>query len=454
MPSGDPSRLMRLSIGELGSRLARGTLSAEALVDACLDRIAAQNARVNAFITVLENEARTQARAADREIRGRAYRGPLHGIPISLKDLIDLEGTPTTAASRLRAGHLAGSDAPVVAALRAAGAIVVGKCNLHEFAFGTTSDESAFGPVRHPADLSRSPGGSSGGSAVAVAAGMSCASIGTDTGGSIRIPAAACGVVGLKPTFGEISAEGVVPLARSLDHVGPLARNVADVWLVYHAMLGAPAPPPAPAPGLRLAIPRPYFLDLLDPAVARRFDEAIDRLRCAGVSIGEAWVPHGCDAAPIYLHTSLAEAAAYHADALERAPGAYSPGVRLRLELGRYVLAEDYVRAQHGRDCLRAEVDAALTGHDALVLPALPIPPPPIGASTVSVGADDQPVRATMLRLTQLFNLTGHPAISLPCGTTEGGLPCGVQLVGHLNRTSDLLRVALACEPFVTPDAR
>ena len=456
MPKSDPLTLMTHSIGELGSRLVQGTLSAERLAGACLDRIAEQNASVNAFITVFDKEAREQARTADREIRSGAYRGPLHGIPISLKDVIDVEGTPTTAASRLRAGHLARADAAVVTRLRDAGAIIVGKCNLHEFAFGTTSDESAFGPVRHPADLTRSPGGSSGGSAVAVATGMSCASIGTDTGGSIRIPAAACGVVGLKPTFGELSCAGVVPLARSLDHVGPLARSVADAWLVYNAMRGTSAPPPPAlsASGLRLAIPRPYFLDLLDRAVSDRFDEAVGRLRRAGVSIGEVSIPHAREAAPVYLHTSLAEAWTYHATALERAPGAYSPGVRRRLELGRYVLAEDYVRAQQGRDVLRAEVDNALADADALVLPALAIPAPPIGASTVKVGTGDQPVRAMMLRLTQLFNLTGHPAISLPCGAADGGLPCGVQLVGRRHGTGDLLRVALASERHITPSER
>ena len=216
----------------------------------------------------------------------------------------------------------------------------------------------------------------------------------------------------------------------------------------------AAVPPVRPASGLRLAIPRPYFFDLLDPAVAGRFDEAIARLRRAGVSITETRIPHA-DAAPsIYLHTSLAEAAAYHAETLERAPGAYQPGVRLRLELGRYVLAEDYVRAQRGRDVLRAEVDAALEQADALVLPTLPIAAPPLGAATVTVGGGDQPVRATMLRLTQLFDLTGHPAISVPGGALEDGMPCGIQLAGRRHRTRELLGVALACEPHLSRGAR
>jgi aspartyl-tRNA(Asn)/glutamyl-tRNA(Gln) amidotransferase subunit A len=445
----DDRALTRLPIAELGGRLAAGELSAEALVAECLERIAALNPSLNAFVTVLDRQAREQARRADCEIRSGAIRGPLHGIPISVKDVIDVEGVPTTAASLVRTGHIAKADAPAVARLRRAGAIIVGKCNLHEFAFGTTSDESAFGPVRNPADLRRSAGGSSGGSAAAVAAGLSCLSIGTDTGGSIRIPAAACGVVGLKPSLGEIPSEGIVPLARSLDHVGPLARRVTDAWLAYEAMRGRTPAIPAvvAAAGLRLGVPRSYFLDLLDLEVAARFNEALARLRRAGAAVAEVDVPHGRDAASIYLHVSLPEAAAYHARTLDRAPDQYSPGVRLRLELGRYVLAEDYVRAQRGRLVLAAEIDDALRGRDALILPTLPIPAPPIGASTVSIDGIEHPIRAVMLRLTQLFDLTGHPAISLPAGTTDSGLPCGVQLVGRCGDTPALLRAAFACEP-------
>src|SRR5207247_5944354 len=197
-------------------------------------------------------------------------RGPLHGVPISVKDLYDIRGTATTAASRVRDGHVAARDAATIAHLRQAGAVFVGKTNLHEFAFGTTNEDSAFGPARNPYDLSRSPGGSSGGSAASVAADMALATIGTDTGGSIRIPAAACGLVGLKPSFGEISTDGVVPLSTTMDHVGPLARTVTHAALVYHALLGDPAAvPPAPLPvhGLRLAVPRPSFCDLLDAEV-------------------------------------------------------------------------------------------------------------------------------------------------------------------------------------------
>jgi aspartyl-tRNA(Asn)/glutamyl-tRNA(Gln) amidotransferase subunit A len=392
------------------------------------------------------------ARGADAELARGDWRGPLHGIPVSLKDLIDVAGVPTTAASRLRAHHRAAADAEVVSRLRAAGAVIVGKCNLHEFAFGTTSEDSAWGPVHHPLDLRRSAGGSSGGSAAAVATGMSTVSVGTDTGGSIRIPAAACGCVGLKPTFGEIPLDGIVPLSRSLDHVGPIARTVNDTWIAYHALAGRPRTEPLHpdnriAPGrVRLGLVRRHFTDMIDAEVRLAFDAELQRLQQAGATVVEAAVPHAADVAAVYLHIQLPEASAYHATALEASPGDYTAPVRLRLELGRYVLAEDYVRAQQGRAVLTAEVEAALAGVDALILPALPIPAPVLGATSVTVGHRSEPVRALMLRQTQLFDLTGHPALTIPCERSAGGLPCGWQLVGRRHATPDLLRLAYSLE--------
>jgi aspartyl-tRNA(Asn)/glutamyl-tRNA(Gln) amidotransferase subunit A len=442
------------TIAELAPRIARGALTAEALTQSCLDAIAAHG-QLNAFITVLGDSALAQARAADREIAGGRCRGPLHGIPISVKDLIDLEGVPTTAASRVRIGHVASKDAPVIARLRQAGAVFVGKTNLHEFAFGVTSEDSAFGPARNPHDPSRSPGGSSGGSAASIVAGMCAASIGTDTGGSIRIPAAACGIVGLKPQRGDLPCAGVVPLSPTLDHGGPMARSVGDARLLFDVMRGAPAGAPQPVSAPRLGLPRRYFLDRLDAEVRRLFDATIARLIDAGCTIEDVDIPHADDIVPIYLHVSLAEAARYHAPALETRPEEYTQPVRLRLELGRYVLAEDYLRALRGRRVLRAEVDAALAGRDGLVLPTLPIPAPPLGAASVPVESGSEPVRAALLRLTQLFNLTGHPSISVPCGTTRDGLPCGCQLVGPHGSTLRLLDLAESLEPHIsTPPGR
>jgi aspartyl-tRNA(Asn)/glutamyl-tRNA(Gln) amidotransferase subunit A len=379
----------------------------------------------------------------------------LHGVPLSLKDLIDLRGTPTTAASRVRDERPAAADAPVVARLRHAGAVFVGKCNLHEFAFGTTNEDSAFGPAHHPLDPSRSPGGSSGGSAVSVAADMAFASIGTDTGGSIRIPAAACGVVGLKPGIGEVDTAGIVPLSGTLDHVGPICRSVEDAAIVYAVLRGAETPaftPRADIRGVRLGVPRDYFFTLLDPQVASAFESAGERLRDAGVALADVSIPHANDIAPIYLHIVLSEAAAYHAKTLESRPQDYTPNVRTRLEMGRYILAEDYVRALRGADVLRREVDQALHGVDALLLPSLAVPAPKLGASTVKVGATEEPVRNITLRLTQLFNISGHPAISIPCGGTVDRLPVGAQLVGAQGRTHELLQLAAGLERYLRPD--
>jgi len=442
------------TITDLARALQARETTSQAVTERCLAEIAEKNPSLNAFIAVLGDESRLQAQQADREIQAGRYRGPLHGVPVSVKDLIDLRSTPTTAGSRVREAHCAQSDAPVVAHLRDAGAVFVGKCNLHEFAFGTTNEDSAFGPARHPVDPSRSPGGSSGGSAVSVAAGMAFASIGTDTGGSIRIPAAACGVVGLKPGHGEVSTVGVVPLSRTLDHVGPLCRSVEDAAIVYDAIRGATpsqAPPRREGRGIRLGVLREYFLSLLDPQVALSFDSACDRLRAAGSMLEEAAIPHANDVAPVYLHIVLAEAAAYHAKTLESRPDQYTRNVRLRLEMGRYILAEDYVRALSGRDVLQREVDAALDGCDALFLPSLAIPAPKLGVETIKVGGADEPVRNITLRLTQLFNVSGHPAITMPCGHTVDRFPVGAQLVGHRGKTRELLQIAAALEPYLSP---
>jgi aspartyl-tRNA(Asn)/glutamyl-tRNA(Gln) amidotransferase subunit A len=442
------------TIAELARALEARRITAEAVTERCLERIAERNPSLNAFITVMGDSARAEAREADREIAAGRRRGPLHGVPISLKDLIDVAGTATTAASRVRQGHVALADATVVARLRAAGAVLIGKTNLHEFAFGTTNEDSAFGPACHPLDPSRSPGGSSGGSAASVLADMAYASIGTDTGGSIRIPSAACGLVGLKPALGEIPTDGIVPLSTTMDHVGPICRSVEDAAIVYDALRGEhaePSTPPPEARGLRLGVLRGYFTAVLDAAVADAFERACARLQDAGVELEDAEVPHAADVPPVYLHIVLAEAAAYHARTLENRADDYTPNVRLRFEMGRYVLAEDYVRAMRGRALLASEVDAALDGRDGLLLPTLPMPAVKIGVSTVRIGAVEETVRNLTLRLTQLFNVTGHPAITMPCGATDDGLPIGAQIAGHRGRTSALLHAARAVEPYAGP---
>jgi len=440
------------TIAELSRALQARELTAETATERCLSAIVERNPSLNAFITVLADAARKQARLADIDIAAGLSRGPLHGVPVSLKDLIDLSGTATTAASRVRQGHMATRDAPIVTCLREAGAVLIGKTNLHEFALGTTNEDSAFGPARHPLDPSRSPGGSSGGSAASVLAGMAYASIGTDTGGSIRIPAAACGLVGLKPTLGEVPTDGLVPLSGTLDHVGPICRSVEDAQILYDVLRGTPAAQgtrPQAARGLRLGVLRGYFMAQLDPQVATGFENGCARLEEAGIELHDVAIPHAGDIAPIYLHIVLSEAAAYHARTLESRADDYTTNVRLRLEMGRYILAEDYVRALRGREVLMHEVDAALDSSDGLLLPSVPIPAHTIGVTSVRLGGSDEPVRNVTLRLTQLFNLTGHPAITVPCGSTSEGLPIGAQIVGYRSRTSALLEVARAIEPHL-----
>jgi aspartyl-tRNA(Asn)/glutamyl-tRNA(Gln) amidotransferase subunit A len=428
-----------------------GALSPVDLVQTCLDRIT-EKAELNAFISVLGDRAIAEARAAEQAIRAGNYRGPLHGIPISVKDLIDVAGVPTTSGSALPAQR-ASADAPIVTRLRSAGAIIIGKTNLHEFAFGTTSDETAFGPVRHPKDPSRSPGGSSGGAAVALVEGMCFGSVGTDTGGSIRIPSAVCGIVGLKPTFGELPCEGIVPLSASLDHVGPMARTVNDVRAMFRAMKGTENETDAQIPaGAKkvFGVPESYFCDRLTPEVREAFERARRSLSAAGHDVvvveigGAAWTPD------VYLHIVLPEASCYHAPTLESHPEGYSPGVRLRLEMGRYILAEDMARALRLREVLTHAVDGALQRCDALLLPTQPIPAPPIGAASIEVDGQSMPTRAAMLRLTQLFNMSGHPAIAIPAGATPDGWPVSIQLVGVRGDTEGLLTTASAVESQIT----
>jgi Asp-tRNA(Asn)/Glu-tRNA(Gln) amidotransferase A subunit family amidase len=421
--------------------------TASDLVEASLDAIAQHNPSTNAFILVDADGARAAAKAVDDERRRGVDRGALHGMPISIKDLIDIAGQPTTAGSRVRAGHIAEHDAPVVQRLREAGAVLIGKTNLHEFALGTTSEDSAFGAVHNPRDLSRSAGGSSGGSAAAVATGMGLASLGSDTGGSIRIPAAACGVVGLKPSIGEVPTDGVVPLSMTFDHVGPLTRSVTDataLWAVLTARRTATLHARAPTDVVLGAL-GDYFTTLLDAEVRAQFGKAVEALRRSGIRLEQRTIPGTDGIVDAYVNVSLAEAAHWHAPTLDSKANEYQPPVRERLERGRTISAVNYLRGLDTCAALRRAVDAALEGCDALVLPSLAIVAPGLGSEKVMMdNGETALVRAAMLRLTQLFNMTGHPAISLPIPT--GGLPVGLQLVGKRGETEALLTIALACE--------
>jgi aspartyl-tRNA(Asn)/glutamyl-tRNA(Gln) amidotransferase subunit A len=436
------------TIAAAAERLRAGTLTARDLVERCLAAIDTYGAATNAFTRVHADQARSAAGDADRQLRAGSDLGPLHGIPISLKDLIDEAGIPNTAGSKSLDDRIPEADAPLVAALRRSGAIVLGRTNLHEFALGTTSDESGFGPVRNPHDLSRSPGGSSGGSGAAVAAGMGLASIGTDTGGSIRIPAAACGVVGLKPSIGDVSTDGIVPLSTTLDHAGPLALSVQDAAWIWQAIAGRPfaTVTARPMDSLVLLRPRGYFDAPVEPAVQDVFEAALDRLAASGASIVDVDVAEAPALGQAYADLALPEAARWHGSRLDERADRYSPTVHARLLYGRTITAVAYIEAQALRERITATCEGLLARHnaDAFVLPTLPVTAPPVGTTEIELDGEKKPVRGVMLKHTQPFNFTGQPAISLPIAAP--GLPIGLQLAGRRAATAALLEVALAVE--------
>ncbi|MEO5897754.1 MAG: amidase [Vicinamibacterales bacterium] len=434
-----------MTIADVAPLIASGEVSPADLVRDCLARIDDRE-HLRAFITVLGDRAIADAEAAGSEIAAGRYRGPLHGIPVSIKDLIAVAGAPTTSGSAVPPLHPA-QDAVVVRRLREAGAIIIGKTNLHEFAFGTTGDETAFGAVHHPLDYTRSAGGSSSGAAVAVVEGMCLASIGTDTGGSIRIPAAACGIVGLKPSYGELPCDGIVPLSTTCDHAGPMTLSVEDARLVFEVLKGhSPSTKSTDGRPLTFGVPSGYLTERLDPEIRETLGRVRRRLASDGHAVLEVEIQDSRWTPDVYLHIVLPEASHYHAPTLESYPSGYSPGVRLRLEMGRYLLAEDYVRAMHLRAQLTARVEDALGRCDVLLLPTLPIVAPLLGSPTVDVDGRPEPVRAATLRLTQLFNLTGHPAIALPAGANSAGLPISMQLVARHSQTERLLTIAASVE--------
>jgi aspartyl-tRNA(Asn)/glutamyl-tRNA(Gln) amidotransferase subunit A len=438
------------TIAEAATALRDGRLTSVELVDASLDAISRHQPQTNAFVTVHRDRARAEARGADLERASGRDRGPLHGIPVSIKDLIDEAGIVTTAGSYVLADRVAPADATIVSRLREAGAVIIGRTNLHEFALGTTSEDSAFGPVHHPRDASRSAGGSSGGSAAAVATGMGLASVGTDTGGSVRIPSAICGLVGLKPTFGEIPTAGVVPLSTTFDHAGPLARTVQDAAWMFHVLAGrAPVTVrAADAATVRLRPLGGYFVMPLDTTVRHAIDAATSRLSAAGMRVLPAVeIENTRGIGPAYTAVALPEAAAWHAPYLEPRADRYTKEVRARIEVGRTVLAVNYLEGLAACRRFQQTVDALLDDCDALLLPAVSITAPPLGGTDLTLDGQTVPIRSAMLKLTQLFNLTGHPAISIP--VASDGFPVGLQLVGRRHETDQLLALAAAVESIL-----
>ncbi len=456
-----PDDLTRLSIAEAGDLLCRRALSPVELTRAYLDRITRLDRDLLAYITVLHDEALAAAGAAEREIARGRYRGPLHGIPIALKDLVLTRGLRTTCGSRILRDWVPNADATVAGRLADAGAILLGKLNLHEFAYGPTGVNPHYGTSRNPWDCHRIPGGSSSGSGVAVAAGLAAGALGTDTGGSVRIPAALCGIVGLKPTYGRVSRAGVIPLAWSLDHVGPMTRTVTDAALLLQVLAGRdPADPSTvaiPVPdyrramqgevrGLRLGVPKDLFFERLDPEVRAAVLAAARSLEGLGAVVEEIPLPKIHHAGPASFAIIASEAMAYHEPYLRTRAAEYGDDVRARLTTGQFVLAHQYLKAQRARQVIRAEMDAALTRVDALLTPTTPIPAPRLEEREITVDGVTQDARWWLIRCTRPINVTGHPALSVPCGVTASGLPIGLQLVGRFFDEASLLLIGHAFE--------
>jgi aspartyl-tRNA(Asn)/glutamyl-tRNA(Gln) amidotransferase subunit A len=429
---------------QVARSLRQRRVSPVELVDAYTRRIEEAGA-LHAYITVPDERARREAQRAERRLAsGEA--GALLGVPITVKDLFATGALRTTAGSRILGDWVPKRDAAVVARLRAAGAIIFGKTNLHEFAYGVTTANPWWGIARNPHDPRRSPGGSSGGSAIAVVAGLCAGALGSDTGGSIRIPASLCGCVGLKPTFGAIPLEGTVPLGWSLDHAGPLARTVDDAAVLFDVLSGRDAPTRrVPTRGLRVGVLRGPIVKNVQPAVARQVDAAARALRRRGLRVRDVRIPEMEWTVATQLVTLRAEASAFHRRWIRTRPRAYGADVRVRLQLGALVAGADYVLAQRMRARLRAAIGHVFHDIDLLLLPSTPITAPVVGDRTVRWRYGEEPVDGALVRLTAPFNLTGLPALSVPFGAAAG-LPIGVQVVGRWNDEARVLAVGRLIE--------
>lgn len=446
------------SITEVSELLRRKQISPVELTTSCLVRIERFNPTINAFITMMHESALDQAREAEEEIVAGNWRGPLHGIPIGLKDLIDTAGVKTTCASALFAERVPTEDAEIVRRLKRAGAVLIGKQNLQEFAWGGTSTSSYFGPVHNPWDLDRIAGGSSGGSAAAVATGMCFAAIGTDTGGSVREPAAFCGIVGLKPTYGRVSTRGVFPLSPSLDHVGPLCRNVADTALMLEVIAGYDKLDPTsvdyPVDSYtnalnvktkpRIGIVRRPFFDDLDADIERAMDEALRKLRDLSSDVIEVDLP----TAPAAVQAP--EVYTVHSKYFATSPESYGRWMRERLEQAAAINTVAYIEARQELDRLRRSVGEVFSKVDVLLTPTTPVPP-----ITISEALNMSPTPAGEVWLwnTRPFNAYGWPTISIPCGFTRAGLPIGLQISAPNFSEGSLLSFAQTFEQ-ATPEHR
>jgi aspartyl-tRNA(Asn)/glutamyl-tRNA(Gln) amidotransferase subunit A len=454
------SELHWTPIGELAGLIARKKVSPVEVIEAHLGRIEALDRKLRAFLLVMRESALAAARAAEEAVTAGSPLGPLHGVPIGLKDLYDTKDAPTTGGSTILAGVTPSRDATVVARLRAAGAIVLGKLNLHEFAYGPEGLNDHYGTVWNPWDARthRIAGGSSSGSGAAVAAGLCPGALGSDTGGSIRIPSALCGITGIKPTYGRVSRAGVLPLAWSLDHVGPMARSAADCALMLRVMAGPdprdrstmnghPVPDYAAAltgevRELRVGLLRTSFLDAAGLVLEQAVEQAVKVLAGLGARVDEAALGLADQAVGTSWAVISTEALAFHEKWLKERPGDYQADVRARLRAGAFVTGVRYVQAQRARALIRDEVSAALERFDVLVAPTTPIVATAVGQTDVTIGRETTDVRSALTRFTRHFNLSGHPVCAVPCGFTAAGLPVSLQIIGRAFDEATVLRVA------------
>jgi len=448
--------LIGLGIAAAAKAIASKSLSCAELTERILQRISLVDPRVRAYVEILHEQARASAMDADADIRGGKYRGPLHGIPIAVKALYDVKGVRTTSCSKVRQEYIPEADSTVVRRLKDAGAIILGMVTCHEFAFGFDSV-----PTRNPWNIDHIPSGSSGGTGAAVAASLCLGGTGTDTGGSIRAPAAANGIAGIKPTYGRVSKAGVTSLSWSLDHAGPMARSVRDIAVLLNIMAGTDPLDPhtigvevpdftaalsGDIKGVRLGVPTNYFFSDVQPAVGDAVMGAVRLLEKLGATIVP--VPMLIDDRIIdaWVAIAIAEAAVYHQHSLRTNADLYGEDVRLLLEAGELTFATTYINAQRVRMCWKSSLHEAMRDVDALVTPTLPNTAMKVGEPTIKIGSREETVFAVSARFCAPFNMAGLPAASIPCGFAPNGLPIGLQIVGKPFDEAAVLKIAYAFE--------
>ncbi len=438
------SELDYLTIDEAAAMIAQHKVSPVELAERALARIERFNPQGKFFLMVDRDGAMLAAREAEAEILRSGPRSKLHGLPVSLKDNFETAGMRTTAGSLILQDSVPAKDSDVARRLKEAGAVLLGKTNMHEFAYGITSENPHYGDVRNPWNFARISGGSSGGSAASIAAGIGFGSMGTDTGGSIRVPSSFCGVAGLKPTYELVSVEGTVPLAKSFDHAGPIGRTVGDVRAMLEVIAEPRSQQSYERKTFRIGRPSHYYFDFLEEEVRTLLEEAAACFRLLGVEIQEVSLPHLQDAMDVATQMSMAEATAWHETQgyYPRRASMYGEDVRGRLAMGREVSAVDYLHGLEMKEKLISDFDGAFSKVDAILTPATPAGAPEIGRGEIAIAGKTETLRTAIMRLNRPTNFTGHPSLTIPCGFTSEGMPVGLQLIGPRWSEAKLLAIA------------